>query len=109
MSALFDQIERDRADGDDIAARGLFAGRILTTATSEDDPVSVVLDQRDPYATPGCRWSPRVQAANVNVAETGEPAHNITVAQLVMPAQGDRCLVGFDDTGLPWIVSWEPA
>lgn len=105
---LHDEIQREHAVSDP-PPTGPFAGTIAETATTTADQIPVLLDAFDPGLQFGpCRWMPRLTTVTVNVAETGEAAHNITVAQAVLPTRGDRCLVEFDDSGIPWITCWWP-
>jgi hypothetical protein len=105
---LHEDIELERATADG-GLTGLYAGTIADTATGLTDRVAVLLDAFDPQLRFGpCRWMPRLQTVTINVAETGESTHDVDVAQAVLPARGDRCLVAFDDSETPWIVCWGP-
>ena len=85
---LYDELEQQR--GGDVTLDGLFAGTIAETAATVADEVPVLLDGWDTTLQFGpCRWMPRLAPTTVNVAETGETAHNITVAEVVLPQRGD--------------------
>lgn len=89
---------------------GCWAGLIATSPADVTETVEVTLPGFDATVRFGpCRWQPRVQPQTVDVAETGETAHTVTVAELVLPARGDSCLVCFDDNGDPWVAVWWPA
>lgn len=91
------------------ATQGLWAGVIATTPALVSDKVDVTIAAFDSSLRWGlCRWTPRVAVQVVNVAEGAEATHNITVAQVVLPVRGNKCLVGFDDNGDPWVVVWWP-
>lgn len=77
------------------AAPGPFAARILTSAASVADPVTVAIAgaYSELVEWGPCPWSARID-------DLGAP---------VYPTVGDRALVAFDEAGQPWIVAWEPA
>lgn len=105
MSAIRDSLELPAEP----LTGGPYAGKIATSAALVSDKVFVTLDSFEaPYQFGPCMWQPRVQPQTVNVAESPEAAHNITVAQLVLPARGNRCLVVFDENEQPWILVWWP-
>jgi hypothetical protein len=107
MSALHEEILLERAVADQTS--GLFAGTIAADAAALTDLVPVLLDAFDPQLQFGpCAWMPRLTTVTVNVAEGAETAHNVEVAQPLLPARGDRCLVALDDNETPWIVVWWP-
>ena len=109
VSALYEEIQRGRGARDQ-SLDGLYAGTIADTAATVDQQVHVLLDAFDPALQFGpCRWMPRLEPVTINVAQGVEAADNFIVAQAVLPARGDRCLVGFDDQQIPWIISWGPA
>ncbi len=101
MSSLFEEIQRDRAARDQ-SLDGLFAGTIAETAA--------LVTAFDPTLQFGpCMWMPRLEPYVINVAQGAESTDDFTVARLVLPARGNRCLVGFDDLQVPWILVWWPS
>ncbi len=109
MSSLFEEIQRDRAARDQ-SLDGLFAGTIAETAALVTDQLPVLLDAFDPTLQFGpCMWMPRLEPYVINVAQGAESTDDFTVARLVLPARGNRCLVGFDDLQVPWILVWWPS
>ena len=109
MSAMFEEIQRARGSLD-VSLDGLYAGTIAETAATVDQQVTVLLNGWDPTMRIGpCRWMPRVAPVVINVAQGVETTDDFTVAQVVLPARGDACLVGFDDQQTPWIIDWWPA
>jgi hypothetical protein len=109
VSSLHEEIQRDRG-ARDVSLDGLYAGTIAETAALVTDQVPVLLDAFDPMLQFGpCRWMPRLEPQVIDVAQGAEATDNFTVARLVLPARGDRCLVGFDDQQVPWILAWWPA
>lgn len=100
----------DTRDVPEIQLDGSFAGLIANTAALVTDKVFVTVSAfSSDYRFGPCRWMPRVEPQTVNVAESPEAAHNITVPHLVLPTRGDQCLVIFDESQQPWIAVWEPA
>lgn len=83
MSAIYD----DRPERAEINA-GAWRGRIATNAADVSDPVFVTIPGFHSQLRYGpCRWMPRADS-------------------ITYPTRGDECIVMFDNTNTPFIVSW---
>ncbi len=84
-------------------------GTIAEGAAAVTDLVYVLIPAFAPDLQIGpCRWSPRVWPETVNLAEPGETARNVDLAEVVYPQRGDSCLVVFSEAQAPWVVEWWP-
>jgi len=83
----------------------LVEGRVLTAPASVTQGLYFTISQFDAEAHKWgpAPWMPRVEPVT-------EP-DGMLVCRILMPAAGDRVLIGFtgDDGGSPWVVAWWPA
>jgi len=87
----------------------LWQAVIAETATTVDQKIKVMIPAFDATLLWGpCKWAPRFEPQTVNVAESGESAHNIVVPKFVMPIVGDQAMVCLDNTKEVWIIMWWP-
>jgi hypothetical protein len=89
---------------------GLWSAKIATTATSLTQLVYIVIPDIDPASLWGpCEWMPRVIPEQVNVAESGESQHLVTIPKIIYPTKDDKCLIAFDNRREVWVVVWWPS
>lgn len=80
---------RDFADRGNVDAPGLVYGTIAVAPSDINDLIPVTIPDFDPDLQWGpCRWQSRDATS--------------------LPAQGDPCLIAFDNRRDPWIVAWWP-
>lgn len=87
----------------------LWRGEVWSNPDSVTQLLTVILpDFSKGVKWPRCKWMPRYEIAQVNVAEGIEAAHNVPIPQILFPSRGDECLCVFDNYKELWVVMWWP-
>lgn len=87
----------------------VWRGIIASNPSSQDDFVDVFLEDFSmELRWKRCKWQPRFEEIEVNVAESGEGSHSIVMLQILYPVRGNPCLCIFDNDRDLWVTTYWP-